>query len=131
MRRRTWCNPSGTPSNPGRSLARAPRHTEADAAVVAQCAITRIDADVVERCRHERRGVVACAAVLDRRQVIDALADADEVVVAGRAAHRVQVRRIVVEDPARKGSRGMAQPAIRARRQVPEEWFSGRADTVA
>ena len=63
--------------------------------------------------------------------MIDALAGADEVVVAARAAHRIQVRRIVVEGPARKGSGCMALPAIFARRQVPEEWFSGCADTVA
>ncbi len=94
------------------------RQAETDVTVMAQCAIPGIDTDVVEWRRHERIGVMADTAVFHCRQVIDALAETDDIVMTAGTAHRVQVTGIVVKETARKRARRMANTTVLGRRQM-------------
>ena len=73
---------------------------------------------------------MAGTAVLRRRNMVDPLAEADHVIVTGRAGHHAEVTRIVREKPGRETARRMAGVAVLGGWQVGRRGHPDGAGTV-
>ena len=83
-----------------------------DASIMAQGAITGIYARMVKRGGHEGRRVVTGAAILGGRQMINALAKADHIIVTGRTGRRAEITRVMNKRSRGKSTGTMTNPAI-------------------